>query len=122
MADNKQYITQKQDNGSVQISEDVIISIAAHAAGEVDGVVSLSAKPGTDIVEMLGKKSWNKGIKLTISANNTLTIDCNIVISYGHSVVEIAQAVQNAITGAVESMSGVKVTAVNVNVNGIVRQ
>lgn len=122
MADNKQYITQKQDNGSVQISEDVIISISAHAASEVDGVVSLSSKPSTDIVDMLSKKNWSKGIKITTNSGNALTIDCNVVISYGYSVVSIAQAVQTAITGAVESMAGVKVTAVNVNVCGIVRQ
>ncbi len=122
MADNKQYITQKQEGGSVQISEDVIVSISAHAAGEVDGVVSLSAKPGTEIVELLGKKNWSKGIKVTTNAANAMTIDCNVVISYGHSVVEIAKAVQAAVTNAVESMSGVKVAAVNVNVCGIVRQ
>ena len=122
MADNKQYITQKQDNGSVQISEDVIISISAHAASEVDGVVSLSSKPSTDIVDMLSKKNWSKGIKITTHSGNALTIDCNVVISYGYSVVSIAHAVQAAITGAVESMAGVKVAAVNVNVCGIVRQ
>lgn len=38
MAESKQYITQNQENGTVQISEDVIISIVAVAVGETEGV------------------------------------------------------------------------------------
>ena len=53
---------------------------------------------------------------------NSLSIDCNIAICYGQSVVDIAQGVQAAIISAVESMTGVKVTKVNVNVCGIVRK
>lgn len=51
-----------------------------------------------------------------------MTIHCNISICYGQSVVDTAQAVQSAIINAVESMTGVKVTSVNVNVCGIVRK
>ena len=50
MAENKQYITQVQDNGTVLISEDVIVTIIAHAVEEVEGVVGLNVKPGADIV------------------------------------------------------------------------
>ena len=39
MAESKQYIIQQQDNGTVQISEDVITSIVANAVADVDGVV-----------------------------------------------------------------------------------
>ena len=122
MADNKQYITQVQDNGTILISEDVIATIVSHAVQEVEGVVSLSAKPGVDIVEIIGKKNWGKGMKITIAEDNTVAVECNVVIGYGHGVVTVAGAVQEAVTSAVESMTGVKVTAVNVNVCGIVRQ
>jgi len=122
MADSKQYITQKQENGSVMISEDVIGTIVAHAVKEVEGVVSLSAKPGADIAELIGKKNWGKGMKVTISADDEISIDCNLTVSYGYSVVSVAKAAQEAISNAVESMTGVKVTAVNVNVCSIVRQ
>ena len=121
MADNKQYITQKQDNGSVMISEDVIATIVSHAVNEVEGVIGLAAKAGMEIVELIGKKNWNKGMKVVIS-ENAVSIDCNVVVSYGQSVVAVAKAVQEAVTTAVESMTGVKVTAVNVNVCGIERK
>lgn len=122
MADNKQYITQIQEKGSVMISEDVVATIVAQAVKDVDGVVSLNVKPGADIVDMIGMKNWGKGMKIAIAEDNSLTIDCEVVIGYDQSVVAVAKSVQEAVTGAVESMTGVKVTAVNVNVCGILRQ
>ncbi len=122
MADNKQYISQIQDNGKVMISEDVVASIVVQAMKDVEGVVSLSVKPGADIVDMIGMKNWGKGVRIEIAEDNALTIDCDIQIGYGQSVVTVAQAVQTTVTTQVESMTGVKVSAVNVNVCGILRQ
>ena len=122
MADNKQYITHAQANGNVQISEDVIATIVAHAVTEVKGVVGLSTKPGADIAEFIGKKNWGKGIKIYISEDNEVSIDCNVTVSYGQSVVSVAKDVQAAIHNAVEELTGVTIAAVNVNICGIVRQ
>ena len=122
MAENKQYVTQTQENGSVLISEDVLITIVTHAIEEVEGVVGLNAKPGADIVELIGKKGWGKGLKITIGEEDAIDVDCNITVAYGQSVVSVAGAVQTSVTNALESMAGVKITAVNVNVCGIVRQ
>lgn len=115
MAEYKQYITQTQENGNVMISEDVIAAIVEQALTEADGVV----KGGADVV---GKKSWGKGIRITIAENNALTIGCNIIVGYGESVVNVAKAVQEAIAMAIESVTGVTVTDVNVNVCGIIRK
>ena len=122
MAESKQYVTQQQENGNVMISEDVISTIVANAISEVDGIVGLSIKPGVDIAEMIGKKSWGKGIKITITDDNKLHIDCNVNVGYGQSVVAVAKSVQEAVTTALESVAGVSVIAVNVNVCGIIRQ
>lgn len=115
MAENKQYITQVQEDGTVMISEDVVATIVEHTLTEVEGVVKGGA-------EVIGKKSWGKGLRITIAEDNTLSIGCNVVLSYGESVVKVANAVQEAITNAVESVTGVTVTDVNVNVCGIVRK
>ena len=122
MAENKQYVTQVQESGSVMISEEVIMTIVTHAIEEVEGVVGLNVKPGADIVELIGKKNWGKGLKVTIAEDDALTVDCNITVAYGQSVVSVAGAVQDSVTNALESMAGVKIDAVNVNVCGIVRQ
>lgn len=122
MAENKQYIAQVQEKGSIMISEDVIITIVSQAVADVEGVVSLSTKPGTDIVDMIGKKNWGKGLKVTIGESDEVYVDCNVNIAYGQSVVAVANAVQEAVTSALESMTGVVVATVNVNVCGIIRQ
>ena len=57
MAENKQYITQIQDNGTVMISEDVICSIVSHCVNDVEGVESICSKPVADIAEIIGKKN-----------------------------------------------------------------
>lgn len=115
MADNKQYITQSQENGAVMISEEVIATIISHAVTDVEGVVSIGAKA-------LDRKLWNKGMKITISETNEVSVDCSIIVSYGTAVVTVANAVQEAAAAAVEAMTGIKPVAINVNVAGIVRQ
>lgn len=122
MAENKQYITQEQENGCVMISEDVIATIALHALSEIEGFAGLSTKPGADIVDLIGKKGWGKGIKVTVTDNEALAIDCNVLVGYGQSVVNVAKNIQAAVTSALESTTGAKVQGVNVNVCGIVRK
>lgn len=122
MAETKQYITQMQDNGNVMISEDVIGTIVDHAVCEIEGVVGLSTKPGADIAELIGKKNWGKGIKVVIAEDDSLQIDCNVIVAYGQNIVTVAANIQQAVSSAIESMSGVKVSSVNVNICEIVRQ
>ena len=122
MAESKQYVTQIQDNGTIMISEEVIMTIVSNAVNDVEGVVSLSVKPGADIADMIGKKAWGKGMKIVIGEDNEVSVDCNVIVGYGQSVVTVAQNVQEAVTSALESTTGVKVKAVNVNVCGIIRQ
>lgn len=110
-----EYITQAQENGNVLISEDVIVAIIDHALTEVEGVV----KGGSEVV---GKKSWGKGVRINVAEDNSLTLGCNIVVCYGESVINVAKNVQEAVTTAVESVTGVTVTDIHVNVCGIVRK
>ncbi len=120
MAYNKQYIPQAQENGTILISEDVVSTIVSHAVMEVKGVVGLSTKSvGTDRAT---RKKWNKGIRIFIRKDNSLIIDCNIIVAYGQSLVAIAEAAQKAIINAVQSVTGVRSVGVNVNICGIVRK
>ena len=115
MAENKQYITQIQEGGNVMISEDVIATIVEHTLTEVDGV----AKGGSEVI---GKKSWGKGMRIAIAEDNSVSIGCNVIMNYGESVVDVAKSIQEAVTSAVESVTGVTVKDVHVNVCGIGRQ
>lgn len=122
MTEKKRYIKQKHNSGKVLISEEVIAAIVTNAVKEVEGVAGLSAKPTSDIIEFVGKKDWTKGMRIVIGQNNELQVSCNINIYYGSSVVDTANAVQEAVTTALESMTGAKVISANVNICGIVRK
>ncbi len=61
MAENKEYFSKEVENGSIQISEEVVASVAAMAVLEVEGVCGLASNLGYDIAEMLGKKTLAKG-------------------------------------------------------------
>ncbi len=113
MAENKQYITKTQENGTIMISEDVISTIVSRAVEEVEGVAGLSNA---------NKKNWGKSMKIVIGEENQLTIDCNINVVYGQSVVAVAAAAQEAVSNAILSMAGIKVSSINVNVCGIIRK
>ena len=114
MAETKEYITNNLENGTVNISEEVILTIAATAMKDVEGVVPL----GGDSSGLLGRKNNNKGIHIALS-EDAVEIECSIMVLYGHSVVEIAKNVQNGVTTAIESMTGLKVRSVDVSVVGI---
>ena len=113
MAEYKQYITQIQENGNVMISEDVVTTIVAQTLTEVEGVAGLA--------NLVNKKNLNKSLKVQICEDNSLNIECDVLVAFGNAVVDVAEAVQVAVTGALESMTGTKVNCVNVNVCGIVR-
>ena len=111
MAENK-YITQAQENGSVLISEEVLVNIISLAVAEVEGA-QLSGKPGIN---------WGKGIKLTIDDENRVTVKCYVNVDFNQSVVAVAANVQESVANALESMAGVTVLGVNVSVVGVTRK
>ena len=119
MAEAKEYYTQTMENGSIQISEDVIAAVAASAVLETDGVSGLSTNLGSDIAEMFGMKNAGKGITLTAGKENSVCLDCDVIAGFGVSVFELAKNVQDSVRSAVESVTGLTVAQVNVNVCGI---
>ena len=118
MAENREYYTQNAENGTVQISEDVVASVAAAAILETEGVCGLSTNLSTDIAEMLGKKTLAKGVRMS-TEGDALRIDCEIVAQFGQPVFVLARNVQEHVKSCVESLTGLSVAQVNVNVSGI---
>ena len=121
MSENKEYVTRCEEQGNVYISEEVLAGISAAAALEIEGVSGLTANLGSDIAELLGKKSLAKGVSVK-TEDDKVVVTLSILMAYGHTIPEVGKAVQEAVKNAVESMTGVKVTAVNINVSGISRK
>ena len=119
MAENKESYTQEMENGSIQISEDVVASVTGMAVLEVEGVCGLSSSIGTDIAEMLGMKTLSKGVRLSTTETGALRIDCDVVSKFGQNIFELAKNVQENVKSSVESVTGLRVAEVNVTVCGI---
>ncbi len=117
MAENKEYVVQSQEDGTILISDEVIATIAAAALLEVEGVSPMS-NIGADLAGKLGVKTLGRGIKLSVEGN-TVSLECAVVLEYGFDVIVVAQNAQQAIKNAVESMTGFEVTRVDILVGGV---
>ncbi len=115
MAEMKEYTAKADDNGKVIISEEVIASIAALAAGEIDGVANLGT---ANVADFLGKKSSAKGVRVLIN-DDSVEIFATITVKKGVVIPSVAKAVQANIISSVESMTGIRVVAANVKVGGV---
>ena len=111
------YITCKDEKGSINISEDVLVSMVRAAVNEIDGVASLVNNAGAELAELLGIKSPGKGVKVQIN-DGVITVDVIIMVRYGYGVTVVAKKVQDQVAVSVEDMTGLK-TVVNVHITGI---
>lgn len=107
-----------ETTGNVRISDEVVATITNIAVSEIKGVSGLGGTFTGDIAQMLGKKSFTKGIKVDIKENNVM-LDLNVIIEYGVKIPEVAWEIQEAVKKAVESMTGLDVEKVNIHVVGI---
>lgn len=108
-----------ENQETIQISNDVIAVIAGVAVSEVSGVASMAGGFAGGISEVLsGKKNMAKGIKVDKSEDK-IKIDVNIIVEYGTRIPDVAFEIQNRVKTAVENMTGMPVTEVNVHVQGV---
>lgn len=116
MGDN--YITCREENGSINISEEVISGMVRAAVAEVDGVAGLSNTAGAEIAELIGLKTLPKGVKVQF-VNDKIVVDTIITVTYGFNIVEVAKSVQEKVMNAVQATTGIEQAEVNVHVSGI---
>jgi uncharacterized alkaline shock family protein YloU len=102
----------------IRISEEVIATIAGIAASEVENLAAMSGGFVDGIAGMLGRKSLGKGIKVEMKDNQVM-IDLSIVMQYGCKIHEVSRDMQARVRDAVNNMTGMEVTSVNVNVLGV---
>ena len=106
-------------NDGIKISNDVVAVIAGVAVSEVPGVASMSGGFAGGISEVLsGKKNLSKGIKVDADEKE-VRIDVNIIVEYGSRIPDVAFEIQNRVKKSVENMTGLKVSEVNVHVQGV---
>jgi len=105
---------------NLNISEDVIGIIAGLAASEVEGIAGMTLGFVDGINQILGSsKKYSRGVKIELDGKK-VTVDIFVNVKYGVRIPDVAWAAQTAVKNAVETMTGLEVAAVNINVQGII--
>ena len=99
------------DKGSVGISKDVVTSIAGIAVSEIEGIANLRAG---DSVFRRGE-GMKRLVDTTVEADN-VTVTVRIAVVYGNPIHKAAKQVQTRVKEETERMTGLRVTAINVDV------
>ncbi len=120
MAENQKVYTIKDDGGigTVRIAEDVVCVIAGLAATEVKGVSAIAGNITNEMIPRKGAKGLAKGVRVTV-ADNKIKAEISVVIGYDCSVLEVCEGVQERVKSAIENMTGMEVTEINVKVAGV---
>lgn len=115
---NTYVLQENEDLGTVKIADDVVASIAGIAATEVEGVVSMAGNIGNELKSRIGVKSLAKGVKVEV-IGKSVKADIALVVEYGYNIPVISQKVQDKVKSTIESMTGLKVTDVNIRIAGV---
>ena len=122
MGESKEYMTLPEENGSINISEEVIAAIAVGAVREVEGVSGMMTGMGGSVTDLVNNRKnaqkGAKGVKIDMTGT-ALALDLYLTVQYGHAIPEVAENAQKAVISSVEAMTGCPVGAVNIHVGGV---
>ena len=102
----------------LKIANDAVATYAGIAISEVQGVYGMSGGFAGITEAISGKKNFSKGIKVEVTEKSA-KIDVSIVVEYGARIPDVAFEIQSIVKKSVEAMTGLKVSEVNVHVNGV---
>lgn len=113
-------IEMKTKFGQIDISNDVIATIAGGAAVDCYGIVGMASKKQLKdgIAEILRRENFTKGV-IVRQEEEQIHIDMFIVVSYGTKISEVAHNVQSKVKYTLDKMAGLSVDSVNIFVQGV---
>lgn len=110
----------EDEGGHIRIANEVVSVIAGIAAMEIEGLAGMASGGLVGgISEMLGRKNLGKGVRVEVGEREC-TIDIYAIVRYGVRIPEVAEKVQENVKQAVENMTGLRVRAVNIHIQGVV--
>ena len=109
------------NNGIINIDNEVIAKIAGLAAMDCFGVVGMAAKNVKDgLVQLLKKESLTKGIRIFQNEDNEkITIEMHIIVEYSTNISAISNTLVNSVKYKVEEYVEVEVEKINIFVDGV---
>ena len=105
----------KEKFGEVKIADEVIAIIAGLAATEVEGVASMAGNITNELIGKLGVKNQSKAVKVLVTEEN-VDVDLALNIDYGYSIMKVSEKVQDRVKSAIENMTGLEVSMVNIRI------
>lgn len=112
---NAYTIFDDQTVGTVQITDEVIATIAAIAATDVDGVAAVGTGITREKAARIGARAIAKAVQVTI-VNDVITARMIVTVTYGSSIPETTRKVQKKVKSTLETMTGLTVDEVQVSV------
>lgn len=110
----------KTSYGQIDISNDVVATIAGGAAIDCYGIVGMASKSQLKdgLSEILRKENFTKGV-IVRQEEDQLHIDMYIIVSYGTKISEVAHNVQTKVKYTLNQMVGLSVDSLNIYVQGV---
>lgn len=108
----------EKDVGVVQIADDVVAMIASLATTEVEGVSAMAGNITNELMSKVGMKKLTKGVRVDVLDNN-VTVDLVMTVEYGYNIPATCQQVQTKVKAAIENMTGLNCTDVNIRIAGV---
>ena len=110
----------KNEKGSVFVSDTALSSITGAAATSCFGVKGMAYRSMTDgLVHLLRKEAMGKGVKVTFSPDNSISIDLHIMVDKSVNLSAIASSIFSEGRYFVTKSTGTEVRAVNVFVDSM---
>ena len=106
--------------GSIKISQDVVAAITKNATLEIDGVSCVSAG-NAGIKGLLTKTNYSKPIRIELN-EGVARIQVSIIVDSSKRIPDLANAIQLSVKNAVQNMTGLTVSGVDVIIAGIIRR
>ncbi len=116
----RQSLELREDDsmGSVKIADDVVAMIAALAATEGGGGSSMVGNITHELMNRIGYKNIARGVKVEVY-NKKVKVDISVHIEYGYNIPTTGRNIQSRVQSAIESMTGLEVTDVNIRIAGV---
>jgi uncharacterized alkaline shock family protein YloU len=108
--------------GNTTVSDTVVATVAGRAAQEVDGIYmggSASRAAGGILGSITGSESQTRGVSVEVGQVEA-AIDLTIGIEYGRDILRTVDEVRRRISDRVQSMTGLRVTELNVTISDII--
>lgn len=118
--ENEMSIEIKTKYGQIDISTDVIATIAGGAAVDCYGIVGMASKSQLKdgLTDILRKENFTRGV-IVRKDEDEVHIDMYIIVSYGTKISEVAHNVQTKVKYTLDQTVGLAVDSVNIYVQGV---